>query len=210
MTLQDKDIPFISTEDLVEEYGSLIGGLKELVSQLQKDPSDRSEDLQAIQIDTFVIDTIDELGRLIMKEHLVREQVSNARIQDFGYLKDQLTNFTRAIRNLNMHVILTSHLKTVGGDEQVQRVLPAIDGSFSEAVPGYVDIATVLHADLETIVEDNKTKKVVKRWLQFYPDSLHDWVKDRSSRLPQVFELNGVNDFSIMQSIMFPTNKEEK
>lgn len=209
MTLQDKDVPFISTEDLVEDYGGLLEGLKELVNQLQMAPDDRTE-MQGLTVDSFVIDTIDELGRLLMKEHLIKEKTPTARIQDFGFLKDTLTNFTRAIRNLDMHVILTSHLKTVGGDDTIQRMMPAIDGSFSEAIPGYVDVATVLHADLDTIVEDNQTKKVVNRWLQLYPDNLRDWIKDRSSRLPQRFELNGEDDFSRMSAIMFPDKKDNE
>lgn len=198
MSIADDNVPYITTE----RVGGIVG-MKTLLETLRQDPETRKEQL-GIEVETFIIDTIDEVGRLMMREHLAAEKVAHPRIQDYGWLKETLTAFTRAVRNLDMNVIMTCHLKSVtDGENGPQKYIPAIDGSFSEAIPGYVDLAFVLRNDLETEIVDNQMQRTVKRWLQTYPEPQYDWIKDRSGKLPQKIEVTFQDDFQRISDVIF-------
>lgn len=197
MSIHEDKVPYIT----IEKLGG-IEGVKTLISTLQQKKEIREEQL-GIEVKTFIIDTIDEVARLMMKEHLKSEGVSNARIQDYGWLKDTMTSFVRAVRNLDMHVIMTAHLKSVTDDSDTQKYLPAIDGSFAEAIAGYVDLAFVLRNDLTTEVVNGQAVRTVNRWLQTYPEPKYDWIKDRSGRLPQQVAVEFNGDFTRIADVVF-------
>lgn len=197
MSIHEDNVPYIT----IEKLGG-IEGVKTLISTLKQNKEIREEQL-GIEVHTFIIDTIDEVARLMMKEHLKAEGVSSARIQDYGWLKDTLTNFVRAVRNLDMHVIMTAHLKSVTDEAEAQKYVPAIDGSFAEAIAGYVDLAFVLRNDLTTEIKDGQAVRTVNRWLQTYPEPKYDWIKDRSGRLPQQVAVQFDGDFTRIADVVF-------
>jgi hypothetical protein len=200
MSIVDRHVPYIT----VEKLGG-IEGLRTLVDTLRQEPATRKEQL-GLEVDTFIIDTIDEVARLMMREHLRSEGQAHARIQDYGWLKDTLTAFVRAVRNLDMHVIMTCHLKSVSdGEGGPQKYLPAIDGSFSEAIAGYVDLAFVLRSELATEIVDDGVQRTVHRWLQTYPEPQYDWIKDRSGKLPQRIAVEFDGDFQRIADAIFGT-----
>lgn len=202
MSIYDRGVPYIT----IEKLGG-VEGMRTLITTLRQEPETRKEQL-GIEAETFIIDTIDEVARLMMKEHLQSEGVNHPRIQDFGWLKETLTGFVRAVRNLDMHVIMTCHLKSVSdGDGGPQKYLPAIDGSFAEAIAGYVDLAFILRNDLSTEIVDGEARRTVNRWLQTYPEPLYDWIKDRSGKLPQQIAVTFDSDFQrIADAIYGPTD----
>lgn len=198
MSIYDRSVPYIT----VEKLGG-IEGIRTLMDTLRQPADIRAEQL-GLEPETFIIDTIDEVARLMMKEHLRSEGVANARIQDYGWLKDTLTAFVRAVRNLDLHVIMTCHLKSVSdGDGGPQKYLPAIDGSFAEAIAGYVDLAFVLRNDLTTEIVDGQAQRTVNRWLQTYPEPHYDWIKDRSGKLPQQIAVTFDGDFQRISDAIF-------
>jgi hypothetical protein len=178
-----------------------VGMLDELRAALAQSPDVRAKVLGA-PVDTIVLDTVDEIARLIIKERLKAEKRETMAMADWGYLGDTLRAMLRGFRNLPMHVLLNVHLKA-SEDSETGRVYwkPAIQGQVGDEIAAYVDESLLMVA---RPMNDPKTgERIISRHLQTYPDPSHDWVKDHSGTLPQEFPVDFQTDYQRLAQLIF-------
>lgn len=193
MSIADRNIPYHKLTSSAE--------LEQTVHLLQQKASVRAEQF-GFPVDTIVIDTIDDVSRMMLKERMKEERHETAQLGDYGWLKGQLAAIVGSLRNLDMNVVLTCHLKTteVHG---ISTYVPAIEGGFSMDVAGYVDLSLVLRHELVTEVQGTDVVKYVRRYLQAFPDHQFDFIKDHSGKLPAEIEVNFEDDYDRLATIIY-------
>jgi hypothetical protein len=203
LSIRDRPIPIVQIKNT--------NTLLELKNVLGQAPDVRSKMLgPQVEaqggVETVVIDTFDEVARLFVEERKASERKETLAIQDWGWLADQLRGLVRGFRNLDMHVVLNCHVRTVeDGDTGKTFVKPAIQGAMGDDLPAYVDLAVVLDARPKTVVDraTGENKREIARVMQTYPDQQRPWVKDRSGKLPMEFPVNLDNDYTRMATYIF-------
>ena len=202
MSVAERNIPFHKLETVAE--------LEFAIKMLQQKPSVRAKQF-GFPVQTLVVDTIDDVARLVLRERMKAEKHETAQMSDYGYLKGQMEGITTALRNLEMNVVLTSHLKTKEVDNVFLGIVPAIPGSFADDIAGYVDLALVLQSEVQSGVDpQTKTmKRTLVRYVQCEPDSKHKFIKDHSGKLPQRFPLNFQDDYARLLATAYPHRPTE-
>jgi hypothetical protein len=175
--------------------------LDELRAAMAQSPDVREKVLGA-PVDTIVLDTVDEIARLIIRERLRAEKRETMAMADWGYLGDTLRALLRGFRNLPCNVIFNVHLKSQE-DSETGRVAqkPSIQGSVGDEIAAYVDESFLMVA---RPMNDPKTgERIISRHLQTFPDPQHDWVKDHSGTLPQEFPVDFATDYERLSQLIF-------
>lgn len=195
MSIADRGLPYVqikSSEDLLS-----------LKMALEQEPSVR-EKLLGAPIDTLVVDTIDEIQRILIRERLESQKKESMALQDFGWLAEQMRSTIRGLRNLEMNVVFTAHLKSSEDSETGRQFhRPGLQGGIADELPGYVDLALLLKARPVVRVVGNESRRVIVRTLQTYPDPMHPWVKDRSGKLPQEFNVTFQDDYKRIEEVIY-------
>lgn len=177
--------------------------VKELVGLLAQPPAVREQMLK-IPVQTVVVDTLDEIARMLIKQRLEDERKESFAMADWGWLGDQLRNIVRAFRNLDMNVIINVHVKSQEDSETGRTYFkPAIQGAMSDELAAYVDLALLMVAKPTTTVVNGKNVRSITRYLQTYPDAQHPWVKDRSGKLPMEFAVNFEDDYERIHKAIY-------
>lgn len=196
MSLAGKGIPYHELETRAE-----LLELKDMFSQSSK----VREQMFGFPVETAVIDTIDEVAKILVQERLVAQHKEAMAIQDWGWLGDELRNIIRGFRNLEMNVIFLSHLKTQEDNENGgMMVKPAIQGAVGDEIAQYVDLALLLQASA-TIVPgaSGQSERKVTRYLRTYPDARYPWIKDRSGKLPMEVLVNFEDDWKRLDALIY-------
>ena len=195
MSIADRNIPYVeirSLDDLLRIKNSL------------DQPEDVREQIFGFKVETVVIDTIDEVQQIMVRERLRDERIAGMRLADWNWLSEQMGALIRGFRNLDMHVVFTCHLKeTSDSDTGKTWVKPGLQGSMADKIAAYVDLALLLKNGLRTEVVEGEAKRVMSRELQTFPDPLHPWIKDRSGKLPQDLDVNFADDFERIEELIF-------
>jgi cell division septation protein DedD len=193
LSVRDRDVKAVRVTS--------IAVLDEMRAALAQSPEVREKVLGA-PVETVILDTVDEISRLIIRERLRAEKHETMQMQDWGYLGDTLRALLRGFRNLPMHVVFNVHLKD-NEDQESGRVwfTPSVQGQVGHELPAYVDEALLLTSKLT--VDPKTGEKVVARYLQTYPDLQYTWVKDRSGTLPQEFPVDFATDFERLATLIF-------
>ncbi len=130
-------------------------------------------------VDTLVVDTVDELQRLLLVERLRAQSRTETKLDDWGWLNSRLHAIFAGLGELNLNIIYVSHTKDVNvGDDVIFK--PALGGQFCEHIHEYVDMSLWMRAS--TLVEDDVT--TVDRWLLTTPHIEAEWVNDKTGCLP--------------------------
>lgn len=195
MSIADRDIPYIEikkSEDLLR--------LKNALDQ----PAEVREEMLGFPVQTVVVDTIDEIQRILMKERLESQKRETLQMQDWGWLNEQMQAIVRSFRNLDLHVIFTCHLKSTE-DQESGRVSyrPGLSGAIADNIPAYVDLALRLDVSTVTKVTDDGVEKIQERSLITVPDRAHSWIKDRSGKLPERLTVNFEDDYDRIAELIF-------
>lgn len=177
--------------------------LTELHGALTQKPAVR-EKMLGLDVQTVVIDTLDEIARLLIRERLAAEHKESMAIQDWGWLGDRLRDLVRGWRNLDMNVLFLVHVKAQE-DSETGRVTykPSIQGAMGDELAAYVDLAVLLRARPTATVVDGKNVRIIQRFLQTYPDAQFPWVKDRSGKLPMDFLITMNDDYERLRQYIF-------
>lgn len=195
MSVADRKVNYVdidSTNTLLE--------LKKILSQ----PADVREKMLGFKAETVVLDTIDEIQRIFIRERLIDQRRDALLLQDWGWLGERMIATVNGFRNLDMNVVFTAHLKEVK-DEETGKVWlkPGLQGAIADQIPAYVDLAFVLKSDFKSEIVDNKPVKKMIRSFQTLPDPYSSWVKDRSGKIPNPFLLNFEDDYDRLASYVF-------
>lgn len=194
LSVRDRDVNRVKIDTVAE--------MEELKLLLDQPPEIRSRML-GVEVKTLVIDTVDELARMIIKERLKAEKIETFRMADWGWFGDQLRGILRGYRNLeDLNVLFNVHVKTTE-DSETGRIekKPDIQGSVGNEIAAYVDQALLLVA--RPVVDPGTGQRAIKRFLQCYPDSQHDWIKDHSGTLPMEFPINFNDDYERLSGYVF-------
>lgn len=195
MSIADRNLPYIEVES--------VNDLLNIKNVLDQDREVRAEVL-GIEIDTVVLDTIDEIQKIFIQERLKTEKKAAMVLQDWGWLNEQMQAVVRGFRNLDMHVVFTCHLKEqTDGDSGKSWVKPALQGGIADAIAGYVDLSVAIDAKLDTKVVGDSVQRVQSRTLHTFPTPRMSFLKDRSGKLPQEMEINFVDDFERIFNMVY-------
>ena len=195
MSIADRSVPYVDIKNSSE--------LQQMKAALDQSPA-TLEKIFGTQIETVVIDTIDEIQRMLVRERLESEKKDKLSLPDFGWLSGQLEGIIRGFRNLPMNVVFTCHLKETRDDDLGRIVYkPQLQGSIADQISGMVDLALLLTTRTVNEIVDGSNRRTIKRFIQTFPDAQHPWVKDRSGKLPQEFPVNFVDDFDRMHKIIY-------
>jgi len=168
------------------------------------------------KVETLVIDSIDELQRLLLVERLKNERRSEVKLDDYGWLNSRMHSIIAGIMQLNLNVVLISHTKevSVGSDTLIK---PALAGQFCEHIHNYVDMSLMMHARTisDQPVEDvqilgMKTSASISahddlnvdRWIVTTPQAESEWVNDKTGKLPNIIDLANENFFDVISSAL--------
>lgn len=205
MSIARRFLPFHELESTDE--------LREILKALRQDRNVRGNLLGVNgPIDTIVVDTIDEVQKIFIRERLGAEKGSDAtlKLQDYGWLAEKLEGVIRAFRNLDMNVVFTCHMKeTTDEDSGITSFKPGLVGRTVEYLPASCDLNFALLTRTETVVEDGKANKRIVRYMQTYGDQKFPWVKDRSGRLPMEFPINFTDDYQRLFDAIYGGIDEE-
>jgi AAA domain len=195
MSVADRNVLTVDVEDSQT--------LLELIVALRQEPSVR-EKIFGAPVSTVVIDTLDEVARLLQRERITETKKETLAMADWGWYGDQLRGIIRGFRNLDMHVILNVHLKTSeDADTQSLLVKPNIQGQVGDELAGYVDLALMMKATSTTKMAGDKMVRETARVLQSYANTRFPWIKDRSGKLPAEFDVNFEDDYKRLDQLIF-------
>jgi len=168
------------------------------------------------EVQTLVIDSVDEMQRLLLVERLKNERRTETKLDDWGWLNSRMHAIFAGLGQLDMNVVFISHTKEVNlGDEVI--IKPALAGQFCEHIHEYVDMSLMMHArtvygdtveDIEilgvkTPVTLSATEDgAVDRWVVSSPQAEAEWVNDKTGNLPSIIDLADSNLFDVIKSAL--------
>lgn len=195
MSIADRNIPYVEVKT--------IDDLLKIKNMLDQD-ADVREEIIGFPVDTIVIDTIDEVQQIMMRERLRDERIEAMRLADWGWLSENMSAMVRGFRNLDMNVVFTCHVKETSDAESGKTwIKPQLQGAIGDKIAGYVDFAMLLKSSLRSEVVNGEAKRVLSRELQTFPDPMHPWLKDRSGKLPELFPVNFEDDYERIHGFVF-------
>jgi hypothetical protein len=195
MSVADRNVPYVeikSSKDLLQLKG-----------QLDQAPEVR-EKVFGFPIDTVIIDTIDEVQKILIKERLEETRQDSMKMQDWGWLAEQMKAIVTGFRNMPLHVVFTCHIKDKDDQETGQSwTTPGLQGAIGNDIAAYVDFSLLLKTSTLTDVVDGKAQKRIIRVLQTYRDARNPWIKDRSGKLPSELVVNFEDDFQRIYDLVY-------
>lgn len=195
MGIADRHLPYTKIEATDQ--------LRELYKLLQQPPATRQR-MFGCQVDTIVVDTLDEIQRILMRERTVAKKDECFNYKDYGWLGEQMQNITKVFRNLDMHVLFLAHVRE-SRDEELGRVLfkPGFGGQFCDIVTQYVDFAFLLSSRTSRAAVGDEVEITTRHILQTAPDERFTWIDDGSRRLPGEIELDLETDYKTIREMIF-------
>lgn len=195
MSIADRNIPYLDIKSSTDLHG-----VKAVCDQ---DPGVRKE-LLGVPVDTIVIDTIDEIQRILIKERLEDTKKESLTLPDWGWLGEQMQALIRGFRNLDMNVVMTCHMKESTDSESGRMWFePGLQGAIGKQIPAFVDLALLLRTGTQTTIENGTAVKKTVRFLVSAPDAHHDWIKDRSGKLPAEMLVDFDTDFARLHEAIY-------
>ena len=161
------------------------------------------------QVDTLVIDTLDEFQRRILVERLRSQKRIDTNYEDWNWISQRLNAIYAGLNELDINVITITHLANI---DETSAVKPNIQGAFGTQIHNYVDYAfylrtgetVILASEVEAVSEtDNlvtfsSETSVSDAFLVTQASDKAEWVHDNTRTLPAVIDLTFVNDFDII------------
>lgn len=141
------------------------------------------------KVEAVAIDTLDTLQQIMKNERLKEVRRTQFQRDDWGWLKEEMTQLVKSFTELPMHVLFTVHTKTIQiGDENDGRTImrPGLEGAIAESIAGMVGYSLLAFRRQE-IRSDGSP--YTKYWLRAEGDENYDYLGNRTAgRLPDVIE----------------------
>jgi len=172
--------------------------IKELID------SGEAEKLLGHPVETIVIDSVDEMQRLLLLERLANENRSETKLDDWGWLNSRMHAIFGGLSQLPINLIVIAHTKDVNvGDEVIFK--PALGGQFCEHIHEYFDMSLWMRANTLIPEEEDDGEISVHRWLLTTPHLEAEWVNDKTGTLPAILPVED-NFISVIQELMSGIN----
>jgi hypothetical protein len=183
MSIAHRNIPYVtvrSSEDLQRFKFVMV------------DPTMRqkaAEQLGMPAIEAVAIDTLDTLQAIMKRERIRETRQTQFLRDDWGWIKEEMTEIVGAFTALPIHVFFIVHNKTkeIGkGDDARTIVLPGLEGSIDAAIAGMVGYSLYAFRKQELRADGSA---YTKYWLRAEGDENFDFVGNRAGgRLPDIIE----------------------
>lgn len=144
-------------------------------------------------VETINVDTLDEVCRMFIQERKASTGHDMQR-DDWGWLKDRVGDFVRAMRNLDMHVLFSVHLtqNVISDDPKRVEYWPQVSGAMQSEMFNFVDIAVLMKAQ----ARHDPNGERLERELITFPNPEHPWIKEHTGDIPNRFKVNFEDDWS--------------
>lgn len=163
-------------------------------------PTDERNDRLGFEVGTVVLDTIDEMQRIMIHERLQATRKTEMGPGDWGWLADEMGALARGFRSLDMNVIFVCHTKTQQEGETGEiRYVPDMSGAFGHQLPAAVDV--VGRIERAAVLDENEEAATKHFFVSGY-DRHYDWLKNRG-KLPDSIELNFEDDYQRIHDTFF-------
>lgn len=195
MSIADRGIPYADIRS--------IDDLWQIKNCLDQEPSIR-ETIMSVPIDTIVIDTLDEIQKILKAERLAATGNPAMQQQDWGWILEQMRTLIRSIRNMPINAVFLCHLKEVQ-DQTTGRTYykPDLEGAIADGIAQYFDLSMVIESQTGTVTTDKKVEKIETRRLITKPSQKYSFLKDRSGKLPEYIDINFEDDYDKIHSLIF-------
>lgn len=187
-------VPYVNINTLKDLY---------LLKQALDRPIEERTELFGRKIDTLVIDTVDELQRLLLWERVRNEGRTDTVAGDWGWIAERFHSIFQGLKQVDIHLVILARTKDVQYEESHTVLQPALGGAFSEAIHKYVDVSSYLQArpDIDKYVDDLSVSQFgtstgeikikapepevsTLRYLRFTSLPYVPWVNDKTGTLP--------------------------
>lgn len=156
-------------------------------------PAEERNEILGFEVETVIIDTIDEISRIATHERLASQKKAEMQPGDWTWLADEMNALVRGFRGLDMNVILVCHTKDQqSGDTGEVTYKTDISGAFGHQLPAAVDVVGLIERRA-LINEDGESEN--RTFLVTDDRRGYGWLKNRG-KLPSLFELNFQDDFT--------------
>lgn len=180
-----------------------IGELEEVYAMVHQEPRVRRSLLNGYEVKTLVLDTVDEMAKILMKERLNSEKAETPTFKDWGYFADKGRSILRGFRNLDLNVVINCHVRETSDNETGRsEKRPDISGSLGNELAAYFDECWLLRS--RSVLDPTTGDRTLQRFLQTVPDLQYEWLKDHSGVMPAEFPVNLTNDYARIAKLIFP------
>lgn len=191
-----KSVTVRGEEDLFALKQALVGTAEEREQRL------------GFQVDTLVIDSLDEFQRLMLVKRLEKERRSETVSEDWSWISNRLNRIFAGITELDLNIIVISHLANV---HESTAIKPNIQGAFVTQIHKFLDYALLLDAyeyvnESPEVVVNSTTEDELEleiadpreagRTLVTVPTPNAPWVHDDTGTLDRFMELTFIDDFA--------------
>ena len=160
------------------------------------------------QVDTLVIDSLDEFQRRILVERLRSQKRVDTNYEDWNWISQRLNAIYAGLNELDINVITLTRLTSI---DDTSAVKLNIQGAFGTQIHNYVDFAFLLDTgegeyvdpDIEVDLEENEV--IIKStFIEAYPYLLTkasekaSWVHDDTGLLPGIINVTYSSDWDIL------------
>lgn len=181
-----------------------IGQLSAIREILAGGPEVYKAKLGVEKIETVIIDTIDEISRLVIGQRLRDTGQDEFKPGDWVWLGDQMNAIIRGFRSLDMHVIFICHIRDQSdGEGSLFYKLDIMGASAHQLVDAVQVVALVDFEDVAEIDMEGEPISVKKSFLYTRPTEKFPFLKDRSMKLPERMELNFEDDWQRVLDMVF-------
>jgi hypothetical protein len=172
------------------------GQLLRLREILDAGPEVYKDKLGVELIDTVIIDTFDEIVRLVINQRMHDKRQDEMKASDWSWLSDQLNAIIRGFRALPMHVIFVCHVKDQTDGEGRLFYKLDIPGSVAHQLPAAVHVCCLVDDESVSVEdEDGVVTRERRSFAYFKPFEMYEFIKDRSGTLPERMELTFEDDW---------------
>lgn len=161
------------------------------------------------EVDTLVIDCIDEFQRRILLERLKSQKRIDTNYEDWNWISQRLNAIYAGLNELDINIVTISHLSNI---DETSAVKPNIQGAFGTQIHNYVDFAFLLAASEEELValadvsvdstSDNitisTTEIATRAYLLTKASAKAEWVHDDTGLLPRIIDLTFDSELDIL------------
>lgn len=180
--------------------------LRALKVALEGTPEEREEKF-GFPVKTLIIDSLDELQRIMLVARMAREKRMETVSEDWTWISNRLNRIYTGLNGLDLNIISLTHLAQV---HESTAIKPNIQGAFVTQVHKYVDYALLLDsfeevAEPEEVVVKSSTEEEVvvleyptkvTKTLITAPTQIASWIHDDTGTLPRFIDLTFEDDFA--------------
>lgn len=201
------------------------------VKKLLDLPQEDREAAFGFPVESLVIDTVDNLQRVLLWEHVRNDGRTDTTAGDWGWIAERFHRIFSGLRQLDMHLLVLAHPKDVHYGDDRAVIQPALGGAFATDIHDYVHVSTYMNAgdveDLEAYLArltgvdvteaETWTTEIqitteqglkMRRTLRTTPLPHVPWATDHTGTLPKIVEVTDTT-FSNIWDRISPVQLEE-